>query len=320
MKDRNQLKNEIAVEVSTLPGLPLFFYDWWLDLVSEGKKWEYLISRNKKSEINGVLPLIYEKKMGLLLSRMPPLTPFLGPWITPFEGEKIHAKISHDQQITEKLISLIPPVSFYSQKFSPDIDNWYSFYLNGFSQTTHYTFILDEIGNLEATWNAMKNTVRTVIRNNENGLKFIEEKNAKKLYELQKLTFAKQNKSVPFSESLLSRLVNEAHNREAGKTFFVEDMNGNTHAGLFVVWDNNMAYMPVLGMDDLYKKSGGVQVLIWNTINLMAGKVNQFNFEGTMLPRVEPVFRHFGGMKKPYYVVKKDKNILLKLVRIALGR
>jgi hypothetical protein len=307
-------------EVSELPGLPIFFNAWWLDIVCSGNNWEYAISRDKEGKINGVLPIMYEKKFGFNISRMPSLTPFLGPWIAPFKGEKNHARISHYQKIMGNLIDKMPPLSFFSQKFSPLIENWYSFYQHGYEQTTHYTFILHNINDVKFIWDGLKNTVRTLIRNSENEIRISYVQNADQLYGLQEKTFKKQNLEVPFSRKMLSDLVEGINAQDAGTIVLALDKQDKLVAGSLIVWDNSMAYLLLLGMEEENPQNGAIQKVIWESIQKAAKRVTTFNFEGTMLSNVEPVFRHFGGNKVAYSIVKKDGNKFIKLCRIAAGK
>ena len=86
------------------------------------------------------------------------------------------------------------------------------------------------------------------------------------------------------------------------------------------MWDKESSYNLVLGVDENLRSSGAAQLLMWEAIKLASDHVKSFNFEGSMLPHVEPVFRHFGGRRVPYFRVFKDKNKAVKLMRLILGK
>jgi hypothetical protein len=264
--------------------------------------------------------LIVEKKWGMSLARMTPLTPYLGPWIAPFSGKKKDQEISYIQKTMADLIGQMPPLLYYAHKFNPDLQNWYAFYLKGFEQTTHYTYILRNIKNEKQLWDNLKNTVRTDIRRAKEHYKIKCKSDPDKLFLLQQKTFHRQNMKVPFARETMAKLMMASTARKCGATLFVENEKEEYVAGSFIVWDAYTAYLLMLGFDESKSGKGAVQLLLWKSIKEAAKHVDVFNFEGTMLEKVEPVFRRFGGEKTPYFKVWKDKNKLTKLIRIALGK
>ncbi len=251
---------------------------------------------------------------------MPPLTPFLGPFYLPYTGTKNAGLYSYENKVLGELIRELPPFIYFAQKFSPAIKNWYPFFLSNFEQTTSYTYILRGIKNQEKVWQDMKNTVRTVIRKAEKTIQINLTDDTSELFRLQESTFARQQKKVPFSKILMQRIHQAAMERQQCQIFIATDNSGVNHAGLLLLWDHHAAYNLLMGVDDTYKNSGAVQLLIWSAIQYASKYVDEFNFEGTMLPRVEPVFRHFGGIRTPYFRISKDKNTAIKLWRIMMGK
>lgn len=306
--------------LSRTEGIPIFLQPWWLETVSQKEDWNVALSYNKDKEINGVLPYIIELKGMFRLIRMKPLTPFLGPWISPYTGNSKQGLYSHENNILNQLINDLPDAQFFSQKFSPEIINWYPFFLKGFDQSTSYTYVLNNIRDTQSIWDGMKNTVRTVIRKADKNLHIIESEDISTFYQLQTMTFDKQNKSVPFSLKFIGRVFQNSFNRNQGTIFFAADKEGLYHAGLLLVWDSKVAYNLAIGVNTLYKNSGAVQLLIWHAINYASRYARQFNFEGSMLPKIEPIFRHFGGERTPYFRISKDKYKVLKALRILFKR
>jgi hypothetical protein len=72
-------------------------------------------------------------------------------------------------------------------------------------------------------------------------------------------------------------------------------------------------------MDEVLGSNGAVQQLIWHAIQEVMKMGKSFNFEGSMLPHIEPVFRAFGAERKPVYQIYKASNkiiyALLELLR-----
>ena len=92
-----------------------------------------------------------------------------------------------------------------------------------------------------------------------------------------------------------------------------KDTEGNRHAALYLVWDEQSAYYLMGGADETHKNSGAYSLLLWNAMKIAAGLTRQFNFCGSMLPTIERFFRSFGGEQIPYFHLKKINSKALKL-------
>ena len=300
--------------------IPIFFQDWWLDAVCLSESWDVALSVNKDGDIMGVFPYLIKKKGLFDVSIMPPLTPFLGPYVVPFKGVKRVEAYSYYRKVVNGLIPAVKEVDYFAQKFSPEIKDWYPFYRNGYQQTTSYTYILDNIRNLEAAWDGMKNTVRTVIRKTEGNLSVVPLLEPSVLYRLVEETFSRQKLPVPYEEKVLHNIWDECRARDCGFMMQAQDSQGKTHAAIMIVRDESVAYNLVIGVSEEDKNSGAVQRLIWEAIKKSSESVDVFNFEGSMLPHIEPVFRHFGGELTPYFRISRDKNAFVKGVRNVLRK
>ncbi len=300
--------------------LPIFFQDWWLDAVCLSEEWDVSVSFNKDGAIIGVLPYLIKKKGLFDVSIMPPLTPYLGPYVVPFIGVKRVEAYSYYRKVINALIPKISEMDYFAQKFSPDITDWYPFFRNGYQQTTSYTYILDNIRDQENVWNGMKNTVRTVIRKTEDNLEIVPLEDPRILYALVEETFKRQKLSVPYPETILSNIWNACKERGCGFMLQALDAQENVHAAILIVRDESVAYNLVIGVSEEEKNSGAVQRLIWEAIKKSSESVDVFNFEGSMLPHIEPVFRHFGGELTPYFRISRDKNSFVKGVRNVLRK
>ena len=81
-----------------------------------------------------------------------------------------------------------------------------------------------------------------------------------------------------------------------------------------------MAYNLIMGVKEEYRKEGITQLLLWEAIKKAKEKCPQFNFEGSMLLNIEPVFRRFGGKQKAYNIIYKDSNKFISLIRLLTGK
>jgi hypothetical protein len=111
-----------------------------------------------------------------------------------------------------------------------------------------------------------------------------------------------------------------ATQRNAGEMFFVSDENKSIHAVAFIVWDKHSAYYLAGGADPCLRSSGAQNLVLWEAIRFASTVTQKFDFEGSMIERVEASFRNFGAKQKPYFLVQKDnRSIVKKAIRNILN-
>jgi hypothetical protein len=103
----------------------------------------------------------------------------------------------------------------------------------------------------------------------------------------------------------------ERHN--ARKIFFAVDRDGNVHAAVHIIWDENSAYYLMSGGDLIFRNSGTTSLCLWEAIKFASTVTKRFDFEGSMLEPVERFFRAFGARQVPYFHIAKTNSPLLKL-------
>ena len=98
-----------------------------------------------------------------------------------------------------------------------------------------------------------------------------------------------------------------------------KDEQGNIHAAMLLIWDNQAAYYLIGGADNRFRNSEAMSLLMWKSIKLASDKVDIFDFEGTMVESVERFFRGFGGVQTPYYqLVKATPKWLRSIFKLRL--
>ena len=148
----------------TLCAHALFQQPWWLDAVAPGAWDAAVVVRD--GETVGRLPFVRKQRFGLTVLSRPPLTPFLGPWINPGTGNG-HTELERQHAILGDLIAALPEHDIFSQSFHRDIKDCLQFHCAGFSESTHYTYIIDDLEDQDQIWSGFRKTVRTHIRKAE---------------------------------------------------------------------------------------------------------------------------------------------------------
>lgn len=293
--------------------IPLFLQAIWLDAVCGPNNWNVcLVERGGR--IVGALPYGFHKILRQTFIHNPPLTPYLGPWIEHTPG-KYATRLGYEKEIMTELIDQLPSFLFYRQPWHHSITSWLPFYWRGFSQTTVYTYIIDELSDDAALWANLHGNVRTDIRKAErNGIQVYHDSGLDALMSVNEKTFRRQGLPVPYKEDLVRRIDKTLSERDARKVLIARDQLGSIHAGAYIAYDDLSAYYLFGGGDPELRMSGAASLVLWEAIKISAMRVKCFDFEGSMFEQIERFFRHFGGRQRPYHIVSKIHPLAQALI------
>ena len=243
---------------------------------------------------------------GLVALGSPPLTPWLGPWIEGQDETDQRRRVDREMELMARLVDGLPRFDHFAQRFDWAVVNWLPFHWAGFSATTRYTYVLDDIADPERLWAAFPTRVRGAIRKAEGLLRIRDDLGVDELLRLVGLSFAHRGVEPGLSDAAVRRAVAAAQEHGAGRMLFAVDSASRTHAALFVVWDERASYNLLSGTDPELRQSGAQSLLLWEAIRSAGATSRCFDFEGSMLRGVEMFFRGFGGRQTPYFAVTRD--------------
>ncbi len=286
--------------------ITLFMQPFWLDLSCGAKHWDVVLAE-KNGRITGVLPYFLKRKSFI---SMPPLTPYMGPFIPFPEDMKYAKRLSHEHAVMNELIEKLPPLRYYNQRFHHSIQNWLPFYWKQFRQTTRYTYILPDINDTEKVYAGFKNNVKRNIKKAQNEF-VVRELEQKEIPEFYKII--SRNRKPHYSLDYLTNLISSCSQQSCGKTFAAFDEAGKLYAAVFVVWDHSSAYYILGARDPELQTQQAMSLNLWTAIQHVSGKIQSFDFEGSMIEPVERYFRTYGTIQTPYMHVFKINSVLLKL-------
>ena len=297
--------------------IPLFHQPWWLDAVTSGN-WDVAISVNGNGEICAAMPYTQTKKYFRLAALQPFLTPYLGVlFFYPPDMQKRVSFYSFENEHSKKVIEQLPDYLLYQRHaFSIDFKNWFPFYFKGFTQSSRYTYILKYIKDQEQVRKGMTNNLKRQISNAQENCSIHETDNIHHVFDLTKETLSYKNVKYAMKNEVLEKLDHELSLRGQRKILIAKNKEGIILSGLYLCWDSRQAYLLGLGMKRNYRSTNSVKLVIWQSIRIASEFVDEYNFEGSMVPEVETVFRSFGGEMTPYFEIRKYKN---RLIRVLLG-
>ncbi len=295
--------------------VPLFCRPFWLDAACGPGAWDVALV-DRGGSVVGALPYRLRVRFGFRLIEMPTLTQFMGPWLAYPAGQKTHTRLSFEKDVLSELIEQLPPFDYFRQNFHYSITNWLPFHWKQFQQTTRYTYVLEDLTNLDALFAELRSNIKTDIRKAAKVVRVVESDDVEKFYAVNRLTFDRQSRSPPYDLGLLQRLDAACRPRGCRRMLFAEDAGGAVHAAIYVVWDEQSAYYLLGGGDPKLRSSGANSLLLWDAIQHAAKVTRRFDFEGSMVEPIERFFRAFGAAQKPYFQITKIASRKMRLRRI----
>lgn len=281
----------------------LFEQSWWLEALAPGKLSEVTVERDGK--IIARLPYVHIRKYGINCISLPPFTPFAGPWIQK-TSDRMAYRLGYEKEVLLQLIDSLPRHISIHLRLCPEQFYYLPFLWRGFSIYPCVTYRIEAISNLDDTWNSFHKGTRSAIRKAEKILHVDENQPIDRLFDMMKLTFARQKRAYKIDETMFRRLDNTCKEHKASKFMCAIDAEGNIHTATYYVFDENVIYALAGGSDPEYRNSQSDAFLIWVAIKFASGKIKSFDFEGSSIEGIERFFRSFGGKPIVYFCVKRQ--------------
>ncbi len=289
----------------------IFEESWWLDAVAPNE-WDEIIIKNGE-RVTARLPYVLKKRFGKTFILMPQLTQCLGPWMESITG-KYSNVASKRKELINKIIDRLPEYDLFRMELHYSLDNWLPFYWRGFTQTTYYTYVIEDLSDLDKVWNEFDSTVRNRIRKAQKLIHINNDPDIDRFLHINKLTFERQGLSLPYGEEFIRRLDSACSRKGARRIFFAEDDEGNTHSAIYIIWDEKSAYYLMGGIDPQHAASYANPLLFWEAIKFCSTVTKKFDFEGSMVEPIEKFMRGFGAVQKPYFEVMNTSSSMKLLM------
>lgn len=305
-------KEKYRILCATEKTIPIFSRDWWLDAAC-GRNWDVVVAE-AGGEVVAALPFHVKTKFGLKALAAPKLTPRLGPWLRYPAGATNAERLSHEKRTLTDLIDRLPEHDVFAQCFHDSITNWLPFYWRDFSQTTRYTYVIDDLSDLTKVYARIKARQRTKISKAKRLFTVLPSDDLATFYGLVAKTFERQGRKPPFSLEYLRSIDAACEARQARKLLLARDSAGRIRAGMYLVHDENSLWDLASGID--LEPGGGEAraLLVWEAIRLAASASRRFDFSGSMLEGVEQFNRSYGSEQRPYFSVNSFRNRKAKLL------
>jgi len=288
----------------------------WLSLF--GDRVRILGIYNDKNDLIGGFHLYTEKKLGLTVCRNAPFTTHCGPFLKVSARNHVAvmdmwkkalrcmAEYIEDMRIAVLSIALdtavvdTQPFIWKKNKVMP-----------------RYTYIIDLNLSMDAILENMSSERRNDLRKGEKtGISVNMNADYRIVQSLVNQSFSRQNMVVnnKYLEDILFRFA-DSNNSFA----YVAEDDNRPIAAAFCIYDRRTAYYLLGGYaHENRHRSAGPLVCLEAIKHAQRIGLKTFDFEGSMIPRVESYFRGFGGKITPYYMINKailPIEIILKCLK-----
>lgn len=312
--------------VDSSPQGSIFNKSYWLRAVCDDFK--ILVCERDGNIMGGIaLPSLYGKYY-----RNPKLTPRLGVLLQDFPDRvKYPTRLSTEMDIINELIEKLPEFKMFDYNFSYNFTNLLPFLWKDFTAKPTYTYVIEDLSDLDAVYGGFQNHIRQSIKKAEkSGIRVTSDLGIEDFYNVNSLSFKRQNIDIPYSLEFLTNLDKTIKEHNAGKMFFALTENNSVAAVVYVVYDDRCAYYLLSGADPEYRDTGAQTYLLWESIRYSSGVTKAFDFEGSMIKGIEGYFREFGGRQKIMYtlhksspmfdfvygIARKNKDIIRKIIKV----
>lgn len=292
--------------------IPIFSRDWWLDATA-GDSWDVVLVENKGGEIQASLPFMLKKRYGFTLITQPQLTQTLGPWIRPSTA-RYSKQLAQEKELLQALFDQLPPHDYYGQSWHHSRTNWLPLYWKEYRQTTRYTYRIEDLSDLDKVWSSFSTQIRSKIikAKKDYGLSVIKSNSADDIIKLDQNVYEHQNIKTPYSDKIIKKIYDKTTQNNSGDVFIALDPDGTLCGGIFLIWDGDSAYLLMSGNNPKFRQYNAKALCIWESLMILQHSVNSFDFEGSMIERIESYNRNFGTTQTPYFHVTKIYSKILK--------
>jgi len=273
-----------------------------LDAVAPGRWDAVTVERGGRSVAR--MPFVVRGPRTFRVLTQPPLTPFLGPWITPEVGAKYARVLGDEMELQARLEAELPTAVAFHQNFPSTLRTCLPFIWAGYRAEVRYTYRLEDLHSENALWDGLAGNIRREIRKAQRRLRVCEGGDVDLFHSVLAKTFRRQGMADPDRERL-ARLDAACAERGARTMLFACYDADRIHADAYVVRDRRTAYYLMGGGDPQLRTSGAGSLLLWEAIRQTRTPVSAFDFEGSMLRPLERFFRAFGGRQSPYLRISR---------------
>ncbi len=295
-------KEEYAAFCAEQEDMPVFMQAWWMDAVCAGKQWDVLLWTDDECKIAAAMPYLYRKRLWMHYILMPQQTQIGGIWIREDKREdKDFLQIVADDAVKQlKEMNL----SYYYQQYPVDSPMPELMKERGFKVKERITYRIEDLSDLDKVLNAFSKNKKRQLQKALT-LNADTDMNAEDFYRFHEACMKEQDKKITYTREFFMVLYLKAFRNGQCKILRIRNLEGETAAAAFLVWDKQRMYFLIPCYSPRFKESGAGALLVWEALKLARQQGLQFDFEGSMIRGVANHYKQFGSIPATYCSVRK---------------
>lgn len=125
------------------------------------------------------------------------------------DGLKYDRRLSFENKVASEVIDELEKLNIikYRQYFHYNYTNWLPFYWRGYSQTTRYTYVIEDTSDIDKIYKNFNGNIRKNIKKAEKNVRIFKGMTAEEFYELNRMTYERQELIIPYSYELFKKVV-----------------------------------------------------------------------------------------------------------------
>jgi len=281
----------------------MFTRSEWLS-VTGSEMQRYGLYTNEGQLVGGIA--IYEQtRCGLKIIRRAPYTQHCGPFFRP-NATRSTSIVEEQDRVLRSLCSFLESVRpvFCSLPLDPRFRSALPFFWAGYKVIPKISYQLQLEDDIDKLWEDVASKCRNNIRKaQKDGIEIVGYPPIEQVVQLVSKTFQRNKKRLPHRSV---EVLTQQFSSEQNSFWFVAYFNKKPSSCCFFAHDETTAYNLLSGYDHENAHHGAGPAAMWEAIKHAKGRGLQiFDFEGSMLPDVEPYIRQFGGQRSTYLTVNK---------------
>lgn len=287
--------------------VPVFSKPWWMNAICGEENWDVWVYGTDESQVCAALPYYMECRNGYDYITKALLTQVNGLYIEYPDNQKISARQAFEEKICNAAIDFIEgkKLAVYEQQFHHSFQNFLPFWWRGFAAIPRFTYVIDDTSSMERVEDGFTANCRKNMRKGYRNIHKIEEISKEKFYEEHEKIYIRQGLKCPFSYEFWCKLYEACKQNNSGKILAAKNTTGDILSLMYIVWDEKSLYPLLGGAIPEYANLQTYTALTHHSIQLASEKHLAYDFEGSVIKRINHAFREFGGVPKQYFRIRK---------------
>lgn len=289
--------------------VPIYSKPWWMDAVCGEENWNVWIYE-KSGTIQAAMPYYIQRRESYRYVTKAPLTQNNGLIISYPEGQKNVSKQSYEEEIINAAVEHIEKMGLdvYEQQYVTDFHNFLPFFWHHYEIIPRITYVIENTEDLKTVFDNFTSNYRKDIRKGKKFITSFSGESPENFYFQHEKIFLRQNIPCPFSYEIWMRLYNACTTHYSGEIVTARDELNTILSLAFFVWDEKTMYLLLGGSIPAHASKQTYVALVMEGIRMASERGLKFDFEGSVIKRINHAFREYGGTPKQYFRIRKVFN------------